>query len=131
VSSVRYLYSVARLTPRYLAMSLPVCPSAFIRFAVAMWSASSTLRGRPNLVPFAREVWRLSAVRSLPDSPPRVPCPLGGPGPVVRMGRPPDSRPLHIPAPDPGPLQTRQCPVEDLRLRAESPLAVSGLGRPA
>jgi hypothetical protein len=40
---------VARLTPRYLAMSLPVCPSAFTRFAVAMWSVPSTLRGRPPL----------------------------------------------------------------------------------
>ena len=34
-SSLRYRYEVARLTPRYLAMSLPVCPSAFIRLAVA------------------------------------------------------------------------------------------------
>jgi hypothetical protein len=40
-------------------MSLPVCPSAFIRFAVAMCSASATVRGRPNLVPLAREVVRL------------------------------------------------------------------------
>ena len=78
-------------------MSFPVCPSAFMRFAVTMCSESSTLRGRPNLVPLAREVWRLSAVRSLPDRPPRVPCPLGGPGPVVRMGGPPDSRPLQHP----------------------------------
>jgi hypothetical protein len=31
----RYRYNVARLTPSYLAMSLPVCPSAFIRFALA------------------------------------------------------------------------------------------------
>ena len=46
---------MARLTPRYLAMSLPVWPSAFIRFAVVMCSESSTLRGRPNLVPLARE----------------------------------------------------------------------------
>ena len=30
-------------------MSLPVCPSAFIRFAVVMCSASSTLRGSPEL----------------------------------------------------------------------------------
>jgi hypothetical protein len=37
-------------------MSLPVCPSAFIRFAVAMCSASSTLRGRPNLVPLFRRL---------------------------------------------------------------------------
>lgn len=37
-------------------MSLPVWPSAFIRAAVAMCSASSTLRGRPNRVPLAREV---------------------------------------------------------------------------
>jgi hypothetical protein len=36
-------------------MSSPVCPSAFTRFAVAMCSSSSTLRGRPNLVPLARE----------------------------------------------------------------------------
>ena len=45
-------------------MSLPVCPSAFIRFAVAMCSASSTFRGRPNLVPLARDDARLRAVRS-------------------------------------------------------------------
>jgi hypothetical protein len=45
-------------------MSLPVCPSAFIRFAMVMCSGSSTFRGRPNLVPFAREVARLRAVRS-------------------------------------------------------------------
>ena len=64
-SSARYRYSVARLTPRYLAMSLAVWPSAFIRFAVAMCSASSTLRGRPNLVPLARDA--LFQRRSLPD----------------------------------------------------------------
>jgi hypothetical protein len=46
-------------------MSLPVWPSAFIRFAVVMCSASSTLRGRPNFVPFVRETCRFSAVRSL------------------------------------------------------------------
>jgi hypothetical protein len=40
----RYRYEVARLTPGYLAMSLPMCPSAFIRFVVVMRSASSTLR---------------------------------------------------------------------------------------
>ena len=33
LSSARYRYKVARLTPRNLAMSLPVCPSAFFRFA--------------------------------------------------------------------------------------------------
>ena len=49
-------------------MSRPVCPSAFIRLAVAIWSASSTLRGRPNLVPFARDAARFSAVRSLISS---------------------------------------------------------------
>lgn len=38
-------YNAARLTPRYLAMSLSVCPSAFIRTAVAMRSVSLTLRG--------------------------------------------------------------------------------------
>ena len=27
----QYRYNIAGLTPRYLAMSLPVCPSAFIR----------------------------------------------------------------------------------------------------
>ena len=37
----RYRYRVARLTPRYLAMSLPVCPSAFIRFAVGRVLVSS------------------------------------------------------------------------------------------
>ena len=35
-------------------MSLPVCPSAFILLALAMWSASLTLRG-PKLVPLAPE----------------------------------------------------------------------------
>ena len=49
-------------------MSLPVCPSAFIRFAVAMCSGSSTFRGRPNLVPLARDVARFNAVRSLVSS---------------------------------------------------------------
>jgi hypothetical protein len=44
-------------------MSLPVWPSAFMRFAVAMRSESFTLRGRPNLVPLDREEARLSAVR--------------------------------------------------------------------
>ena len=43
--SPRNRYRVARLTPRYLAMSLPMSPLAFIRFAVAMWSVSATLRG--------------------------------------------------------------------------------------
>ena len=45
---------VAQLTPRYLAMSLPVWPSAFIRLAVATSFASRTFIGRPNLVPLAR-----------------------------------------------------------------------------
>src|SRR6478736_8605958 len=49
-------------------MSLPVWPSAFIRFAVAMCSLSSTLRGRPNMVPLARDAARLRAVRSLVSS---------------------------------------------------------------
>jgi hypothetical protein len=49
-------------------MSLPVCPSAFIRFAVAMCSASATFLGRPNLVPLAREAYRFNAVRSLTNS---------------------------------------------------------------
>jgi hypothetical protein len=43
VSPVRYryiVYIVARLTLRYLAMSLAVCPSDFMRFAVAMCSAT-------------------------------------------------------------------------------------------
>jgi hypothetical protein len=52
--SDRYRYNAARLTPRYLAMSLPVCPSAFIRFAVALCSVS---------VPLARDVARFNAVR--------------------------------------------------------------------
>ena len=54
-------------------MSLAVCPSAFIRFAVAMCSGSSTFRGRPNLVPLARDDARFRAVRSLisPRSPSR------------------------------------------------------------
>lgn len=44
--------------PRYLAMSLAVWPSVFIRLAVVMCSASATLRGRPIVVPFAREAGR-------------------------------------------------------------------------
>ena len=39
-------------------MPLPVWPLAFIFLVVVMCSASSTLRGRPNLVPLAREVIR-------------------------------------------------------------------------
>jgi hypothetical protein len=66
--SPRYRYRVARLTPRYFAMSLPVCPSAFIRVAVAMCSASATLRGRPNFVPLVRDDARFKAVRSLISS---------------------------------------------------------------
>lgn len=49
-------------------MSLAVWPSAFIRFAVAMCSTSSTLRGRPNFVPFVRDAARFRAVRSLINS---------------------------------------------------------------
>jgi hypothetical protein len=45
-------------------MSFAVCPSAFIRFAVAMCAASETLGGRPNFVPLARDAARFSAVRS-------------------------------------------------------------------
>src|SRR5258705_9383962 len=48
VSSVRYryiVYIVARLTLRYLAMSLAVCPSDFMRFAVAMCSATGCVDG--------------------------------------------------------------------------------------
>ena len=56
---------MVRLTPRYLAMSRPVCPLAFIRLAVSMWLSSFTFRGRPNRVPFARDAARLCAVRSL------------------------------------------------------------------
>src|SRR5262249_8689123 len=47
-STARYRYKVARLTPRYLAIALPVWPSVFIRFAVEMCSALATFRGRPN-----------------------------------------------------------------------------------
>jgi hypothetical protein len=47
-------------------MSLQVWPSAFIRFAVAMCSESSTFRGGPDLVPLARDTARFRAVRS-PD----------------------------------------------------------------
>ena len=36
--------------PEIFGMSLAVWPSAFVLLAVAMWSASSTFRGRPNLV---------------------------------------------------------------------------------
>ncbi|NIH95232.1 hypothetical protein FHU31_002188 [Mycolicibacterium fluoranthenivorans] len=49
-------------------MPLAVCPSAFIRLTVAMCSASSTFRGRPNLVPLVRDAARFSAVRSLISS---------------------------------------------------------------
>jgi hypothetical protein len=64
-SSARYRYNVARLTPRNLATSRAVCPSAFIRRAVATWAGSATLVRRPNLVPLARETARYRAVRSL------------------------------------------------------------------
>jgi hypothetical protein len=37
---------------KYVAMYFAVRPSAFLGLAVAMCSASSTLLGRPNLVPF-------------------------------------------------------------------------------
>src|SRR3954467_9236932 len=56
------------------------------------------------------------------------PCPFRWAWACRLDGKTPDSRPLHIPAPDPGPWQTRQCPVEDLRLRAESSLAAVGWG---
>ena len=49
-------------------MTLPVCPSAFIRFAVAICSVSSTFRGRPNLAPLARDAALFSAVRSSVNS---------------------------------------------------------------
>src|SRR3954454_4812129 len=93
-----------------------------------MCSESSTFFGLPNLVPLARDAARLSAVRSLPDGPPLGPCPFRWAWACRLDGKTPDSRPLHIPAPDPGPWQTRQCPVEDLRLRAESSLAAVGWG---
>src|SRR5258705_6697817 len=51
VSSVRYryiVYIVARLTLRYLAMSLAVCPSDLMRFAVAMCSATGCGGGSKN-----------------------------------------------------------------------------------
>ncbi len=64
LSALRYRYRVARLTPRYLAMFLAVWPSAFIRLAVETCSALATFRGRPNLVPLARDASRLTAVRS-------------------------------------------------------------------
>ena len=49
-------------------MSRAVCPSAFIRLAVATWLGSATFFRRPNLVPFARDIARLSAVRSFTSS---------------------------------------------------------------
>jgi len=60
-------------------MSLPVCPSAFICFAVAMWSVLSTFRGCPNFVPLARDAARFNAVRFFVSSrsysarPPKTP----------------------------------------------------------
>jgi len=45
-------------------MHSPVCPSAFMRFAVAMCSTSPTFRGRPNPVPWARDDALRRAVRS-------------------------------------------------------------------
>jgi hypothetical protein len=55
-------------------MSLPVWPSAFIRRAMAIWAASSTLRGRPNFLPFARAAARASGYRSTIRSH-RIPVP--------------------------------------------------------
>ncbi len=49
-------------------MSSPVWPSDFIRFAMAMWSASATFLGRPNLVPLVRDACRFNAVRSITSS---------------------------------------------------------------
>ncbi len=46
-------------------MSLPVCPSAFIRVAAAMCSGSSTFRCRPNLVQLARDDALSGALRLL------------------------------------------------------------------
>src|SRR6478609_3237125 len=60
--------AVARLTPRYLATSRAVCPSPFIRRAVATWAGSATLVRRPNLVPLARETPRFKDVRSFTSS---------------------------------------------------------------
>ena len=59
----------------------------FIRFAVGDVLGVIDLPRPPDLVPVAREVCRLSAVRSLPDSPPRVPCPSCGPG-LLEDGKP-------------------------------------------
>jgi hypothetical protein len=64
----------------------PLPPSAFIGFAVTMWSDSPTFRGRPNLVPLARDVARLNAVRSFVSSrsysarDPRTPIIIGPAG---------------------------------------------------
>ena len=49
-------------------MSFAVWPSSFIRLAVAMWLGSSTFFCRPNLVPLARDIALLSAVRSFTSS---------------------------------------------------------------
>ena len=74
-----YRYKVALLTARYMAMSLPVWPPAFISLAVAMCSWSPTLHGLPNLVPLARDAARFNAVRSGGRRWPR--------GPAGRRGR--------------------------------------------
>ena len=58
---------MARLTPRYLATSLPVWPSAFILRRGDVLGVVY-LAGRPNLVRLARDDARFSAVRSLMNS---------------------------------------------------------------
>ena len=62
LSSLRYRYAVARETPNIFAMSVAAMPLSRRLRALAA-PTSSTLRGRPNLVPLARDDARLSAVR--------------------------------------------------------------------
>ena len=65
VCSAKTRYTVARLTPRVLAIVLADSPLACIRRANAAFLSSSAL-GRPMCCPRARRAWRAAARRSRP-----------------------------------------------------------------
>lgn len=68
-------------------MSFAVWPSARICLAVAMSLAFETFRGRPHLVPLAREIARFEAVRAMtPSRSPGVVSKHSGPALAGRPG---------------------------------------------
>ena len=129
-ASARWRYTVARETPNIFAMSVAVMPFCLSWRALAEQRVD--LAWASALAPVGA-VWRLSAVRPLPDSPSQVPCPSGGPGSLVRIGKSPTHG--HSISGSPGPWQTRQFPVGNLRLRPDFTVgcqragASSGIGR--